>query len=1389
MIGWAADADGEPVPIELRVNGRTVPARCQAVHRQDVLDALRLGGSQRLGWRLALPPDVWDAGGQACAEVQLVAGGQTMPVPLPANLPSALDSLRQGAPELLPEDVLLLALEHVAAVGPDLLDAASRDWSHQAAAIGGGWAAVRDAARTRGLELKGRIERLEQGVLQGWAWLESVGDEPIALWSGQQVVECSIIRVERNDVRAEIGADRSHLGFEIEVPAAVWDHVGHDRSVDLVVRVGGRALQSQPISLSRSRVVDWVEQLRRADAAAPVDEPAVSRQERQFRTLLVLEHVASAGLWGALEPVRKGFLLAAASRFGMTSLLPATVAGEPDQVALSEPLAHDVSTQANWQLMRAFNRMMAEQPERPLAALDSLLARHGVTGRAEQRFLWTVLPYFCSRGQYAMLRPRLDGARLRALADSDSAYDLSLLLPEAASAGDFELARSAMFKLRTATEGWLNTECVEQAIRIATAAAVAAWPRASAIDEFMNEFMALLDDTGARGYWTRLHDRHLIRGLLALLSAGDAWLPRLSRWAVDVVVRHFALVPDFWSELDAMSPPAGGWPEVVGQTRREFNDARALLLQPDSDAATVRSAALRALAHLRSKGNADAGVVLRELGMVWLTRGDLAGAHWAAMLADAPHESLRFAAHPAADGVPAATTEAPALADEIRQLSGIPGIAHRRAVAAFVGANLLGSRATVMSSLLPLSRRESHYVGVRLGASSWLRGDWPAEHRDASLVELRDLWFAAFDDCIDLPHPPAALMTSASLIDAASLDQPGSVNSRVAAEMKSALLRRYGAVVEQAFQSEARDTAIPMGSTGHSTLVAIYSCERYLGTRVQAIRDSWARDLTAMGIPWVVVVGGGDDRLDGDILRLAAPDDYESLPLKTLSLIRWVHRHTRFEHLIKIDDDCHLATQAYFGDASYLAHHYHGRRLHRSIGATDRLWHQAKSSSQRAARSADKTPEPSTYADGSSAYALSRYAMAQVARALESTPGARLTRSAFLEDKLLGDLLATRGVELSNEGHYTLIRRRFGAGGITVNAWDNLFYPSACSPTVVTHLDTHETIARTQADVGRAVLHPARIWPTDTPIQLSGYQTNQLELVSEPNLLKALLPTPVVVVAVARNERLLMPHFLAHYRRLGVKAFILVDNLSDDGTREYLAAQPDVLLYSVDTEYRESHYGVSWQRAVLGAHALGRWVVLADIDEFLVYPDCESVPIADWVATLDAAGHDAARVLMIDMYSEGRLDDADFERAAPFDVCRSFDRQPLIRWHLGSGSFSNSPTWLSALRHRLIPDSAPNIYTSQKLAVLKYQPWVRLAEGLHYASNLRVAPEPVWFAHFKYHAGFRRKVQVEVARKQHFNNAEEYRKYAGMLAEARSSLADDEVTTAYVDSRTWSGLA
>jgi hypothetical protein len=42
-----------------------------------------------------------------------------------------------------------------------------------------------------------------------------------------------------------------------------------------------------------------------------------------------------------------------------------------------------------------------------------------------------------------------------------------------------------------------------------------------------------------------------------------------------------------------------------------------------------------------------------------------------------------------------------------------------------------------------------------------------------------------------------------------------------------------------------------------------------------------------------------------------------------------------------------------------------------------------------------------------------------------------------------------------------------------------------------------------------------------------------------------------------RNELARLPNFLEYHRQLGVDRFFVMDNESDDGTRDYVLSQPD----------------------------------------------------------------------------------------------------------------------------------------------------------------------------------------------------------------------------------------
>jgi glycosyltransferase involved in cell wall biosynthesis len=148
----------------------------------------------------------------------------------------------------------------------------------------------------------------------------------------------------------------------------------------------------------------------------------------------------------------------------------------------------------------------------------------------------------------------------------------------------------------------------------------------------------------------------------------------------------------------------------------------------------------------------------------------------------------------------------------------------------------------------------------------------------------------------------------------------------------------------------------------------------------------------------------------------------------------------------------------------------------------------------------------------------------------------------------------------------------------------------------------------------------------------------------------------ILAVMTARNEMLRLPYFLDHHRRLGVDHFLIVDNASDDGTAEYLAAQPDVSLWSTPHSYRLSRFGVDWTTWLQNRYAHGHWCLTLDADELFIYPYWETRDLralTGWLARLEQPSMAA---MMLDLYPEGPLAEVDYLPGQnPTDVLTWFD--------------------------------------------------------------------------------------------------------------------------------------
>lgn len=283
-----------------------------------------------------------------------------------------------------------------------------------------------------------------------------------------------------------------------------------------------------------------------------------------------------------------------------------------------------------------------------------------------------------------------------------------------------------------------------------------------------------------------------------------------------------------------------------------------------------------------------------------------------------------------------------------------------------------------------------------------------------------------------------------------------------------------------------------------------------------------------------------------------------------------------------------------------------------------------------------------------------------------------------------------------------------------------------------------------------------------------------------------------------RNEKLRLPAFLRHYRRLGIDRFFIVDNGSTDGSTEYLLAQPDVHVFRTGARFREARGGTDWLNALLGEFGVGLWCITVDVDELLWFPGSEHTSLQNLTDYLDSFGYQALGCLLLDLYPAGPLSacnyspEQDLLKAAPyFDIgpyiyrTSPQGRSPayaifggvrgrvfypearanslswklrfaLFRWLLSG--VSPMRNWTLLRKHR--PAVSPLL---TKVPLVRWNHDSRYLAANHFVSPKVVAPETGVLLHFKFLQDFHERAVQESTRGQYFGGGSEYRRYANKL--------------------------
>ena len=276
----------------------------------------------------------------------------------------------------------------------------------------------------------------------------------------------------------------------------------------------------------------------------------------------------------------------------------------------------------------------------------------------------------------------------------------------------------------------------------------------------------------------------------------------------------------------------------------------------------------------------------------------------------------------------------------------------------------------------------------------------------------------------------------------------------------------------------------------------------------------------------------------------------------------------------------------------------------------------------------------------------------------------------------------------------------------------------------------------------------------------------ELRLLKSPGSARA--AGSVVVVACMRDEALGLPDFLHHYRALGATGFILIDNQSCDATREIAAAAPDVELLAAEGSYAGRLFGMDWVMAAIARAGLGRWYLVADIDELFVYDRCERFPLTELVALLERQGQMSMPVLMVDMYGPLPIERTFFmSGASMIDTCPFFDAryetdiEAPQRWDARRRCirYSGGP--------RLRMFSTPERSFQGNLAKTPLMYWdencLYLEPHAAHPVSRNLAPLRGGLLHFKFFADFHDRALAAIEHGQHWNDSSEYRHYLRVI--------------------------
>lgn len=276
-----------------------------------------------------------------------------------------------------------------------------------------------------------------------------------------------------------------------------------------------------------------------------------------------------------------------------------------------------------------------------------------------------------------------------------------------------------------------------------------------------------------------------------------------------------------------------------------------------------------------------------------------------------------------------------------------------------------------------------------------------------------------------------------------------------------------------------------------------------------------------------------------------------------------------------------------------------------------------------------------------------------------------------------------------------------------------------------------------------------------------------------------------IAVCLVRNGGEHLPSFLAHYRALGVKHFVFVDNGSEDGTLAMLDAQTDVTVY--ETALPHKYYECEMRRLIIEQHCRNQWCLNVDVDELFDYPRSSDVALTDLLRYLRRTGATAMAGYLLDMFAKenafGTSAALDLKAAYPYydidDVSKHDYFTQAMRTYCDHNTLlaNDLPCYFGGIRQAVFGSSPNDQYLLTKHPLIFLDGRLAPVTHPHYSNQATVADVTCVLYHYKFTPSFKDKVRESITSRRYLKFSQhQYQRYDRRIG-ATSSITIDTAGT------------